>query len=96
MEDEDNKLFWIVEANRIQKLRREYMKKYFPVDEKFWCIIKSCATLRQLAYETFAKDPDEIKEFDGIIDEVLTEILGEDVSGCVACRQDRQEIVVEA
>lgn len=88
MEDDDNKLFWLVQAERCQRLRREYMKKYFPVDEKFWCIVKACGTLRQMTYEAFSKDVDELKEIDGMIDEIMSEILGVDVSGCEACRQD--------
>lgn len=89
MDDNDAKLFWVVEANKIQDFRREYMKKYFPVDEKFWCIVKSCATLRQELYETTNGDVDELKKYDTLIDEIMSEIMGEDLSGCEACKQDQ-------
>jgi len=89
MDDNDSKLFWVVEANKIQDFRREYMKKYFPVDEKFWCIVKSCATLRQELYETTNGDIDELKRYDTLIDEIMSEIMGQDLSGCEACKQDQ-------
>lgn len=89
MDDNDSKLFWVVEANKIQDFRREYMKKYFPVDEKFWCIVKSCATLRQELYETTNGDIDELKKYDTLIDEIMSEIMGQDLSGCEACKQDQ-------
>ena len=88
MDDEDSKVFWLVEAEKCQRLRRQYMAKYFPVKEKFWCIVKSCATLRQINYEVFTKDLDELKEFDLLVDEIMSEIMGQDLSGCEACRQD--------
>lgn len=88
MNDDDSKLFWLVQADRCQRLRRDYMKKYFPVDEKYWCIVKACATLRQMLYETFSKDVEELKDVDGMIDEIMTEVLGVNTSGCEACRQD--------
>lgn len=91
MNDEDNKLFWLIQASKIQELRREYMRKYFPVDEKYWCIIKSCATLRQIAYETFNKDVEEITAIDLLIDECLGEVLKTNLSGCEACREDQAD-----
>lgn len=89
MDDNDAKLFWAVEANKIQDFRREYMKKYFPVDEKFWCIVKSCATLRQELYETADGDIEELRKYDTLIDEIMSEIMGQDLSGCEACKQDQ-------
>lgn len=88
MTDEDNKIFWLVEAEKCQRLRREYMAKYFPVNEKFWCMVKCCAAIRQINYEVFSKDLDELKELDLLVDEVMSEIMGQDLSGCEACRSD--------
>ena len=82
MDDDDSKLFWLVEASKIQQMRRTYMKKFFPVKEKYWCIVKSCATLRQLIYETSDKDLDEFRQYDTLIDEIMSEIMGQDLSGC--------------
>ena len=92
MDDDDNKIFWIVEADKCQRLRREYMAKYFPVNEKYWCMVKCCAAIRQLTYETFTKDLDELKELDLLVDEVT----GQDLSGCEMCRQDRPDTSEEA
>lgn len=88
MDDNDNKVFWLVEADKCQRIRREYMAKYFPVGEKFWCMVKCCASIRQLNYETFSKDFGDLKELDLLVDEVMSEIMGEDLSGCEACRSD--------
>lgn len=88
MDDDDSKVFWLVEAEKCQRLRREYMAKYFPVNEKFWCMVKCCATIRQINYEVFSKNLDELKEIDLLVDEVMSEIMGEDLSGCEACRSD--------
>jgi hypothetical protein len=92
MTEEDSKVFWLVEAEKCQRLRREYMKKYFPVDERFWCIVKCCATIRQINYEVFTKDLDELKEVDLLVDEVMSEIIGQDLSGCEACRGDQAPV----
>lgn len=96
MDENDNKVFWLVEADKCQRLRREYMAKYFPVNEKFWCMVKCCAAIRQLSYEVFSKDIDDLKELDLLVDEVMSEIMGEDLSGCEACRQDNQALVEES
>ena len=44
-----NCLVW---AKQLQDMRREYMRKHFgEIDDKLWCMCKSAACLRQLAYE---------------------------------------------
>ena len=86
---EEDKLFYLVEASRCQKVRREYMKKYFPVRQQDWCIVKSCATLRQLLYETTSSDLDTLKDLDALIDEVMGKVTGKDPSDCEACATDK-------
>ena len=93
MDDDDSKLFWLVQANRLQEYRRDYMKRYFPVEEKFWCIVKSCATLRQELYETTTSNIDELKKYDSMIDEIMGEMMGQDLSGCEACKQDQEDVL---
>ena len=96
MDDNDNKIFWLVEADKCQQLRRKYTAKYFPVDEKYWCMVKSCGTLRQLLYETTSGDLDELKDIDLLVDEVMSEITGQNLSGCEMCRQDRPDTSEES
>lgn len=90
---EEDRLFYLVEASRCQKIRRDYMKKYFPVRQQDWCIVKSCATLRQLLYETTSSDFDTLQEVDNLIDEMMTKVTGKDLSDCESCRTDSIDAV---
>ena len=89
--DDDDKIFYLVTAKQCQELRRKYMEKYFPVDTKMWCLVKSAATLRQLSYETMSDDVDMLKEIDDIVDNVMEKATGKDLSECEACKQDFKE-----
>lgn len=90
---EEDRLFYLTEASRCQKIRREYMKKYFPVRQQDWCIVKSCATLRQLLYETTSSDFDTLQEVDYLVDEIMTKVTGKDLSDCESCRTDAIDTV---
>lgn len=74
-----------------KQARRELMEKHFGnVDDKDWCIIKVAATLRQLAYETFEQDDENLVALDTVANEALQVALGVDLSGCKACAEDRE------
>lgn len=80
-------------AKMAKDMRRDYMKKYFNhIDSKYWCLCKSAACLRQIAYEIGGQDIDELKEVDNLVDMIWGNALGEDLSDCEACRADRGEV----
>lgn len=86
----DDEMFYLVLARQLKQLRRDYMNKHFgEIDNKLWCLCKSTACLRQLAYETWAEDAEMLKEIDQIVDDVWGKALGKDLSDCEACKDDR-------
>lgn len=91
-EEEDDSEFtkYLLIAKRAQSLRREYMRKHFgDIKDTDWCLCKSAACIRQIAYEVCESDEEELKELDDFVDEIWGEALGMDLSECVACREDR-------
>lgn len=88
--DEEDKFFYLLTAKQCQELRREVMKEYFPTDHKLWCLVKSAATMRQIAYET-AKDNDDIlSKVDRVVDIIMEKATGQDLSECEACKKDME------
>lgn len=82
---------FLVWAKQLQDLRRKYMAKHFGnIDTKHWCLCKSTACLRQLAYETEGDDIDFLVEIDNLVDEVWGDATGEDLSDCIACADDKK------
>lgn len=89
----DDEMFYLVLARQMKQLRRDYMNKHFgEVDDKLWCLCKSTACLRQLAYETWAEDAEMLKEIDQIVDDVWSKAVGQDLSDCEVCKADREVI----
>lgn len=85
---EDQVLSLLVLASKCQKARRKLQKKYFPVDEWGWCIVKSASRLMQLTEEIANGDLNEIRELKEITDLAIQITTGEDISGCSNCKQD--------
>lgn len=82
---------FLVWAKQLMDMRRRYMGKHFAdVDSKHWCLCKSTACLRQLAYEVEGDDSDFLTEVDNLVDQVWGDALGEDLSECSACLSDFQ------
>lgn len=96
-EDTQDSVEWIhyaTIATQAQALRRLYQQKHFgSLSEYDWCLCKSAACLRQLAYETQENDYGMLKMIDDLVDEVWGTALGEDLSSCASCREDRGELV---
>jgi len=85
-----NCLVW---AKQLQDMRREYMRKHFgEIDDKLWCMCKSAACLRQLAYEIDGDDANFLKEVDNLVDDIWGTAVNKDLSDCETCRSDREEV----
>ena len=92
-EEKDEEAFrFLVWAKTLQDMRREYMQAHFAkIDNKYWCMCKSAACLRQLAYEVDGGDKDFLREVDNLVDDIWGTAVGEDLSDCEACKSDRGE-----
>ena len=86
----DDEMFYLVLARQAKQLRRDYMNKHFgEIDDKLWCLCKSTACLRQLAYETWAEDAEMLKQIDQIVDDVWEKATGQSLAECESCAADR-------
>ena len=82
---------YLIIAKRAKELRREYMRKHFgDINQYSWCLCKSAACLRQLAYEVAEGDAEELREIDDLVDEIWGKVLKQDLSDCSACRGDKE------
>lgn len=89
-DDSESKRYLLI-AKEAQELRRAYMRNHFgEIKDSDWCLCKSAACLRQLAYEVCEGDDLELKELDDFVDEILGGALKMDLSDCEACQSDRQ------
>ena len=85
-----NCLVW---AKQLQDMRREYMRKHFgEIDDKLWCMCKSAACLRQLAYEVDGDDANFLKEVDNLVDDIWGTAVNKDLSDCEVCKEDKGEL----
>ena len=83
----------LVWAKQLQDMRREYMRKHFgEINDKLWCMCKSAACLRQLAYEVDGDDANFLKEVDNLVDVIWGTAVNKDLSDCETCRSDREEV----
>lgn len=90
-EKDDFSFRYLVWAKQLLDMRRKYMAKWFPnIDAKHWCLCKASARLRQLAYEIGGDDIELLLEVDNIVDEIWGDAIGEDLSDCSACKEDRE------
>ena len=88
-EDDSESVQYLLWAKRFQEIRREYMRKHFSdLKESDWCLVKVCASLRQLVYEVCEGDIDELKELEDLVDEITGKAFKRDMSSCVACKDD--------
>lgn len=81
---------YLIIAKRAKDLRRAYMNAHFgEIDEYSWCLCKSAACLRQLAYEVCEGDSEELREIDDLVDEIWGKTLKIDLTDCPSCRDDK-------
>ena len=84
---------FLVWAKQLMDMRRAYMGKHFAnVDSKHWCLCKSTACLRQLAYEAEGDDSEFLVEVDNLVDQVWGDAIGKDLSDCEACLDDKKVV----
>ena len=90
--EEEERVWYAVLAKQAKDARRSIMRKHFPdCPDELWCLGKASASLRQLAYETFTGDIEELSEIEDIIDSIWSKITGQDMTGCKSCASDREE-----
>lgn len=89
-EGTEDEMFYLVTAQRAKELRRQFMQDHYPnIDSKLWCICKSAACLRQVAYEIWGEKAEFLKQIDALVDDIWSKATGEDLSDCEACREDK-------
>lgn len=90
--EDDERTWYAVIAKQAKDLRRDYMRKHLAdCPDELWCLGKASASLRQLAYETFTGDIEELTEIEDIVDTIWTKITGQDMTGCKSCEDDKKE-----
>ena len=91
-EKEEESFRFLIWATSLRDMRRSYMSNHFGlIDEKYWCMCKSAACLRQLIYEVDGDDMDTsiLKDADNLVDDIWGTAVGVDLSDCEACRNDK-------
>lgn len=92
-EGTEDEMFYLVTAQRAKELRRQFMQDHYPnIDSKLWCMCKSAACLRQVAYEIWGEKAELLKQIDTLVDDIWGKATGEDLSDCEACKDDKGEI----
>lgn len=92
-EGTEDEMFYLVTAQRAKELRRQFMQDHYPnIDSKLWCMCKSAACLRQVAYEIWGEKAAFLKQIDALVDDIWGKATGEDLSDCEACKDDKGDI----
>lgn len=92
-EGTEEEMFYLILSKQAKDLRREFMQKEFPnIDSKLWCLCKSAACLRQVAYEIWEDKADMLKQVDNIVDDIWSKATGEDLSDCESCKSDMEPV----
>lgn len=95
-EGTDDEMFYLLTAQRAKELRRQYMQDHYPnIDSKLWCLCKSAACLRQVAYEVWGEKAEFLKQIDELVDDIWGKAVDEDLSGCEACKQDGADDTID-
>lgn len=91
--DKEEEMFYLVTAQQAKDIRRKFMNDNFSeIDSKLWCLCKSAACLRQLAYEVWDTKAEQLKEIDDLVDNIWSKAVNQDLSDCVACKEDKGEV----
>lgn len=88
---EEDAVFYMTIASMIKDFRRRFMKDHFPdVKDEDWCLLKAIEQVRQRVYESAPTSKKDLKEVNDIWSEVTEHIFGVDMSGCTACKEDKE------
>lgn len=88
---QEDAVFYMTIADMIKEFRRRFMKDHFPdVKDEDWCLLKAIEQVRQRVYESTHTSHKDLKEVNDIWSEVTEHIFGVDMSGCVACKEDKE------
>lgn len=88
---EDDAIFYMTIASMIKDFRRNFMKEHFPdVKDEDWCLLKAIEQVKQRVYESASTSKKDLKEVNDIWSEVTEHIFGVDMSGCAACKEDKE------
>lgn len=90
--EERDAIFYLTIASMLKDFRRRFMRERFPnIKEEDWCLLKALETIRQRTYESANDSYKDIKEVNDVWALVMEHIFGIDMSGCSACRAEKQE-----
>lgn len=90
--DTEDGFFHLVTAATAQRLRRQVEAKLGDISDPDWCELKSAQAIRQLNYETMEGDQELFTELEQLVDGVNSHALKQDMSGCMACHEDKGAI----
>lgn len=89
--EKENAVFYQTVADMTKDFRRKFMKEHFPdVSDEDWCLLKSVDSLRQRVYESAHTSYEDLKDVNTLWSTVTEHIFGVDMSGCVACAEDKK------
>ena len=89
--EEEDAVYYLTVASMLKDFRRRFMREHFPdIKETDWCLLKAIETVRQRVYESTDSHKD-LKEVNDLWSLITEHIFGKDMSGCVSCREDKEE-----
>lgn len=92
-EGTEDEMFYLILAQQAKDIRRNFMQEHFPdIDSKLWCLCKSAACLRQIAYEVWGEKAENLKIIDSLVDDIWGKATGKDLSDCEACKNDKDDV----
>lgn len=90
--EEEDAVFYLTLADMLKQFRRDFMREHFPdVDEHDWCLLKALESIRQRVYESANTSYEDLRRTNDLWSMVMGHIFDVDMSGCISCREDRNE-----
>lgn len=90
--DATEAFFYMVKAAQAQRIRRTLQAKLGKIADEDWCLVKCAAAVKQLNYELMQGDAELFKDIEDLTDSVLSRGLGKDMTGCKACKEDKEMV----
>lgn len=85
---ESGEMEYLDTAHLSMEIRRKMMGA-MDISDRDWCLAKATASIKQLAGEL--RDPYAIKACDVLVNRVWGKVLGVEIAGCEACREDKTD-----